>query len=137
MGGALAWLQSQLWIGCCPGNGTSDLIYPLSHTPRRTCTPPSPMHASFAAHIPRHSSLCGSWNSSPCTLSSSQSSHGCSHLHAEQVRESNQAAGLAAAVLMGIVWQRFAVRCLQSSGGNIKRRRRLQDCTLVHSYRGP
>lgn len=31
MGGASAWLQSQLWIGCCPSNGTSDLIYPLAH----------------------------------------------------------------------------------------------------------
>lgn len=31
MGGALAWLQSQFLIGCCPGNGTSDLIYPLTH----------------------------------------------------------------------------------------------------------
>lgn len=31
MGGALAWHQSQFGIGCCPGNGTSDLIYPLAH----------------------------------------------------------------------------------------------------------
>lgn len=30
MGGALVWHQSQLRIGCCPGNGTSDLIYPFA-----------------------------------------------------------------------------------------------------------
>lgn len=42
MGGALAWLQSQLWIGCCPGNGTSDLIYPLAH--------PSPYPHPALAH---------------------------------------------------------------------------------------
>ena len=31
MGGVLAWHQSQLRIGGCLGNGTSDLIYPLVH----------------------------------------------------------------------------------------------------------
>lgn len=28
MGVASAWLQSRFLIGCRPGNGTSDLIYP-------------------------------------------------------------------------------------------------------------
>ncbi len=63
------------WLGSSPSSGLVvvlatarlTLFTPL-HTRRRTRTPPSPAHASFAAHIPRHSSLCESWNSSPCAL---------------------------------------------------------------------
>lgn len=67
MGGALAWHQSQLRIGCCPGNGTSDLIYPLAH-------PSQYVHSAlthvqfFCGTLSRHPSLCESWNSSSCAL---------------------------------------------------------------------
>lgn len=129
MGGALAWHQSQLWIGCCPGNGTSDLIYPLAH-PRRTCTLLSPMHPSFAAHT------------SAVTLLGVRAGtllllllvpfffiltlYKCGHLLTKQVRESSKATLLAAVVLPGIVRQR----------SENKTRHRLQSCTLVHLYCG-
>lgn len=42
MGGVLpCWHQSQLGVGGCPGNGTSDLIYPLFRAPHfRLCAFP-------------------------------------------------------------------------------------------------
>jgi len=46
MGGALVWHPSQLRIGRCPGNGTSDLIYPLAPPTAYVCAALARAHLS-------------------------------------------------------------------------------------------
>lgn len=128
MGGALAWNQSQLRIGGCPSNGTTDLIYPPLYTPF------SSMHSALVpctffffffffsrarAHFHHHSSLHESSNSSP-SASFLPYTNLKSVAATAQGRWESGARLLAAAALVGTVRQHFAIHCFWPNGENLK-----------------
>ncbi len=117
------------WLGSNPSSGlvvvlaTARLtLFTPSHAPRRTRTPLSPKHISFATHFPPVTLLCVRAETLllvPFFFFPSHSSYKCGHLHAEQVRESSQATLLAAAVLVGRVRQHFGMQRCRSNSENI------------------
>lgn len=125
MGGALAWHQSQLRIGCCPSNGTSDLIYPLAH--------PLPYAHSRVVlfshtHFPHHSCACERRLScAPFPLTSvlqvSPPPHGAG--------ESQSASAFSFCCAVGTVSPHID---MQFFSGQIVKIKASQDCTDVHLY---